>query len=161
MDRAQVIQMEVAEALLDAGVSVPLKPFRIPFRKKPLVIRLTMRRPRLSTQIRIARIYLTLGVTAEQMEKFTKEEEMRFLADHGGDIARMAALAVCCTTLRSRLAGRPLAWVFRNWVDPPYLMAALTQFVMLLGTKSFTNIIRSVQMTNPLRLRLSQKSKGS
>lgn len=157
----RLVQQETAETLLDAGVSVPLRAIRIPFRKKPWVIRLTMRRPRLSTQIRIAGIYLGMGVTAEQMRKFTKEDEMRFLSDHGRDISRMAALAVCCTTLRSRLAGRPLAWVFRNWVDTPYLMAALTRFIMLLGTKSFINIIRSVEMANPLRLRLSQESKGS
>ena len=157
----RVVQHEAAEILLDAGVSVPLKGIRIPFRKKPLTIRLTMRRPRLSTQIRIARIYLGMGVTAEQMEKFTKEEEMRFLADHGKDVARMMAMAVCCTTLRTRLFGRPLAWVIRHWVEDVYIRAALQQFILLLGTQSFTNIIRSVQMTNPLRLRLSQKRKGS
>lgn len=155
------IQQEAAEALLDAGVSVPLKPLRIPFRKNPFVIRLTMKRPRLSTQIRIANIYLGLGVTADQMVKFTKEEDMKLLADHGRDIARMAAYAVCCTSLRTKLFGRLLTWVFMHCVDPPYLMAALTRFVMLLGTRSFTNIIRSVQMTNPLRLRLSQRKKGS
>lgn len=157
----RTVQYEAAEALLDAGVSVPLKGIRVPFRKEPFVVRLTMKRPRLSTQIRIARLYLGMGVTAEQMAKFTKEEEMKFLAEHGRDVARMAAYAACCTSLRTGLFGRLLAWVFLHCVDPPYLMAVLTRFVTLLGTGSFTNIIRSVQMTNPLRLRLSQKRKGS
>ena len=154
-------QYEAAEILLDAGVSVPLKKIKVPFVKKPFELRLNMKRPRLSTQIRIARLYLEMGVTAEQMTKFTKEDEMRFLAEHGKLISRMVAFTVCCTSFRCRLFGRPLAWILRHWMDDGYLRVAFSNFVMLLGTASFTNIIRSVQMTNPMRLRLSQKRKGS
>lgn len=157
----RMIQQEAAEALLDAGVSVPIKSLKVPFRKRPVIIRLTMKRPRLSTQIRIARIYLGMGVTAEQMEKYTKEEEMKFLADHGRDMARMMAMAVCCTSFRTLLFGRPLAWIIRHYVEDIYLTAAMQQFILLLGTRSFTNIIRSVGMANPMRLRLSQGRKGS
>lgn len=47
MDEAVIkqIQREGADALLDIGVSVPLKAFHIPFRKSPLELRVTMRRP--------------------------------------------------------------------------------------------------------------------
>lgn len=79
---ARLIQREGAAALLDRGVSVPLKDIRLPFRK-PLRLRVVMRRPRLGGLIRLARVYLSLGVTAKQMNKFTKEEEMAFLATHG------------------------------------------------------------------------------
>ena len=41
------IQLEASEALLDIGVSVPFKPLRLPFRKKPVYLRMTMKRPRL------------------------------------------------------------------------------------------------------------------
>lgn len=46
MDEAVIkqIQREGADALLDIGVSVPLKAFHIPFRKSPLELRVTMRR---------------------------------------------------------------------------------------------------------------------
>lgn len=37
------IQREGADALLDIGVSVPLKAFRVPFRKKPVELRVTMK----------------------------------------------------------------------------------------------------------------------
>ena len=157
----RLVQQEAAEVLLDAGVSVPLKKIRIPFCREPWTVRLTMRRPRLSTLIRIARLYLGLGVTADQMERMTKEDEMRFLVEHGKDMSRMVALTVCCTDTRCRLFGGGLAWVIRHWMDPVFLTAAVRQFVMLLGTQSFTNIIRSVEMTNPLRLKLSQETKGS
>lgn len=53
MDEAVIkqIQREGADALLDIGVSVPLKAFHIPFRKSPLELRVTMRRPYMSGQI--------------------------------------------------------------------------------------------------------------
>ncbi len=155
------IQYEAAEALLDAGVSVPLKDLWVPFRKKPMVVRLTMHRPRLSTQIRIARIYLQMGVTEKQIRSFTKEQEMKFLLDHGKDVSLMIAMAVLCTSCRCMLFGRPLSWIIRHWMDGRYLMPALTQYVMLLGSRGFTTIISSIEATNPLRPRLSQESKGS
>ena len=46
-------------------------------------------------------------------------------------------------------------------VDNLYLQVAMMKFVLLLGTESFTNIIRSAEMTNPMKLRLSQRKKGS
>ena len=50
MDEATIrhIQMEGADALLDAGVTIPLMRLRLPFSKKPIEIRLTMKRPCLS-----------------------------------------------------------------------------------------------------------------
>ena len=86
---------------------------------------------------------------------------MKFLAEHGKDIARMMAMAVCCTTSRTRLFGRFLTWIIIHYVEDIYLKAALMNFILLLGTGAFTNIIRSVEMTNPMKLRLSHKRKGS
>ena len=77
------IQREGAEALLDAGVSLPLKDLRIPFRKQPLRLRLTMKRPTLSRQIKIAHAYLTMNTTAEELEAMDHERQMAFLARHG------------------------------------------------------------------------------
>lgn len=73
------IEIEAAEALLDIGVSLPF--FKIPFTRK--VVRLTMRRPCLGGQIRLARLYLQTGVTYERMLEFTKHEELAYMALHG------------------------------------------------------------------------------
>ena len=54
------IQREGAEALLNMGVSLPLKDFKIPFRKEPIRLRLTMRRPTMACQIQIAKTWLTV-----------------------------------------------------------------------------------------------------
>ena len=47
MDEAVIkqIQREGADALLDIGVSVPLKAFHIPFRKSPLELRVDSNLP--------------------------------------------------------------------------------------------------------------------
>lgn len=45
---ARAIQCEAADALLNRGVSIPLKEFRIPFRKRPVKLRVTLKRPYMS-----------------------------------------------------------------------------------------------------------------
>lgn len=81
MNRA--IEKEAAEALLDRGVSVPFKDIRLPFSKKPLKVRITMKRPTLAGQIEIGRQYLEMDTTAEEAMKLSKMEQMRFMARHG------------------------------------------------------------------------------
>lgn len=136
MDKSteRLVQAEGTAALLDRGVSVPLKELRIPFRKKPLKMRVVMRRPRLGGLIRLARVYLSLGVTADEMKKFTKEEEMAFLAAHGKEISRMIAYTLCRGWISRRLLVGVTAWVVRNWMAPEYLDAAMRRFIFLLGT---------------------------
>ena len=51
----QLIEMECADALLDSGVSVPLKRWKLPWLKRPVEVRVTMKRPRLRGQILLAR----------------------------------------------------------------------------------------------------------
>lgn len=155
------IEREGADALLDAGVSVPLKALRLPFLKKPFEIRVTMRRPCLAGQIRIACIYLNMGVTTEDMWKFTREEEMRFLAEHGKDIGRMISCTICRGWWSRHLLSGLCTWFVLNWMDNKYLLSCMKKFVSLMGTDPFIPIIRSAERTNPMRLRLSREKKGS
>ena len=155
------IQKEGAEALLNTGVSVPLKEFRIPFRKKPVRLRITMKRPCMSGQIRVARIYLSMGVTSEEMKKYKKEEEMKFLLEHGKSVSRIIAYAICHGYISRHLFVGPVSWFVRNFMEHKFLMAAFRTFVRLMGTDPFINIIRSVERANPMKLRLSQRRKGS
>ena len=156
------IQREGADALLNVGVSVPLKGLRIPFRKSPLVLRVTMKRPCMSGQLRIARTYLSMGVTSEQMCSFTKEEEMRFLVEHGRKISLILAYMMCRGYIVRR---RPFvwltAWFIRNMMTHEYQMGVMRKFVALMGTDPFIPIIRSAERTNPMKLRLSQARTGS
>jgi hypothetical protein len=156
------IEQEVADALLDVGVRIPLKTFRFPLRKKPVQVRITMKRPRLGTQIRIARLYLALGVTSEQYSRYNTHQRLQFLAEHGAEISRMVALTVCRGMLSGYLFSSALAWFLRWAVEDIYLEAAYEKFVTLLGTKSFKNIIKSAEEKNPLTpLNVSHERKRS
>ena len=146
---------------MNIGVSLPLKEWRIPFRKNPVRLRVTMRRPRLAALMCMMRICLGLGVTSREMEKFTKEEEQRFIVEHGVDISLVIAYTICQGPLARRLYVRPFAWILRECVEHRYQMAAYKKFVSLMGTDSFIDIIRSAERMNPMKLRLSQRKKGS
>lgn len=155
------IEKEGAEALLDTGLSVPLKELHLPFFKKSLHLRVTMRRPTLAGQIRIAKEWLAMGVTSEEMWHFTKEEEMQFLVKHGKKISRMVAYTLCRGWISRHLLVGLTAWAVRNWMENKYLISVTKKFVGLMGTDSFTSIIKSAETVNPMKLRKSQKKKGS
>lgn len=157
---ARAIQREAAEALLDAGISIPLKEFKLPLRKRPARLRVTLRRPRFSGLIRFARLYLSMGVTASAMEGFDKEQQMRFLAVHGHQVCRMLACAICVGPVRSLFTGA-VAWFIRHSVEPRFLFAAMRKFVSLTGTDPFIPIIRSAERMNPMKPRLSREATGS
>jgi len=155
------IGIEAAEALLDMGVSLPFKEVRIPFTSWKKTIRLTMKRPCLGNLIRIGRLYLSLGVTYDEMKKFSKEQEMEFLAKNGKTISKMIALVILRGAFSGYLFAPLLAWMIRWCMSADFIVGANTNFVCLLGTKNFMNIIRSCEIANPLRPRLSQTKKGS
>ena len=153
------VEIEAAEALLDIGVSLPF--FKLQFTRK--VVRLTMRRPCLGGQIRLARLYLQTGITYERMLEFTKHEELAYMALHGRRVSKMVSLTICRGAFSTWLFSGLLAWLLRWFVDDEYLRAANMQFLRLLGTKSFMSIIRSISTANPMRPRLSRerREKGS
>lgn len=157
----QNVELETAEALLDIGVSVPFKEIKVPFTHKRIALRLTMKRPCLGNRIRIARQYLKLGHTADEIEAFTSEEDMVFMAKQGHRLSLMIALTVCRGALSGLLLAPVVAFAIRWFVPDRFIKGANLQFITLLGTKSFTNIIRSVEAANPLSPRLSQPEKGS
>ena len=157
---ARAIQREAAEALLNRGISIPIKEIKIPFRKRPIKLRVTLKRPYMSGQIEFARTYLSMGVTADQMESFDKEDQMRFIAHHGSKISRMIAYTICVGPLK-RMLLRPVSWFIKNCVEIRYQVAAVHRFVSLMGTDPFIDIIRLAEKTNPMRLRLSRQPKGS
>lgn len=159
LDRA--VELEAARALLDDGVSLPFKEFKIPFRKRPIRLRLVMRRPKLGSQIRIAKHYLAIGVTHEQMKGFTLEQEMEYVAKHGKRISQMIALTVCRGFISSKVFSPLVAFFIREFVDDKFIQGANEIFLSLLGTRNFMNIIRSAEVSNPLKPRTSQQTRRS
>lgn len=153
-----LIELEASEVLLDIGVSLPIKEMKL-FGKR-FVFRFTMKRPYLGSQIRIARKYLQLGTTYEQMKNFTKDEEMKFLAQHGKTLSEMVALTICRGAMSVLFSGA-IAWFLRWRCEDEVLNSANRIVIHCIGTRNFTNIIRSSEWSNPLKPRLSQARKGS
>lgn len=151
------IQREGAEALLDTGVSLPLKDIRLPFRRSPLRLRLVMKRPTMERQIQIAQTYLSMGISLKEFTSLDYDRQMAFLAKHGKKLSRIIAL----TMKRWWLPTSVLSWFVRRYMKWEYQKGAFEQFVTLMGTASFTPIISSVEIANPMKLRLSQEKKGS
>lgn len=156
----QLIEMECADALLDSGVSVPLKQWKLPWVKHPLEVRVTMKRPRLRGQILLAREYLKIGISPEWQPK-DKAEEMAFVATHGKSVSRMLAYTICRGYVSRHVGIGLTAWILRNFVEWRYLFEVFRTFERLMGTKDFMRIIRSAARANPMKPRLSQERKGS
>lgn len=150
------MEIEAAELLLDAGVSLPfLKIFGF-------TLRLTMRRPTLGGIIRISREQMKLGVTPAEMKAFTVEQAQHFLAEHGLTLAKIIALTVCRGWLSGLILAPLLARAILWWMPYQYLLSAQMVFIHHLSdVKNFQPIISCVDQINPLRPKLSQSVRRS
>lgn len=155
------IEREAAEALLDRGVSVPLKRVRLPLTKKSWTVRVTMRRPRLGGLIRIAELWRRTGVSSTELASMDSGKQMAWIAAHGREVSEMIACTLCRGALSRRLFGGIAAWAVRNMMDMDMTAGAMRSYVGLLGTRPFESIIRSAEKLNPMLPRLSQERKGS
>lgn len=151
--------IEAADALLDAGVSLPLCRLKLPLIRKPIELRLRTRRPTLGGQIRVTRKFLDLGVTYEQIKAMTPSEQAVFLAVHGKTLSELIALCILTGYLSGRLLYKPLSWIIRWRAREEHILAITLGYISLLGTQSFQTIIRYLEGRNPLRL--SQQEMGS
>ena len=113
------VELEAAEALLDAGILLPLLRIRLP-RRHEWVLRVTMRRPCLGGQMRIVRHYLKLGITAQQWAAFSEDEERIFFRQHAKRLSLMLALTICRGYLSGMLLAPLVAWLIRWKVPPEY-----------------------------------------
>lgn len=156
----QHLALEASEVLLDLGVSFPIYSLRLPWRKQPWQLRLTLRRPTLGSRIRIAREHLRMGVKAADMEAYDKEQQLAFVAQHGKAISRLVSYALVRSPLW--LWCIPLvAWWLRWWIDERMLSVVFMQLIRCMGTEAFTAIIASVEQTNPMLPQTSHTTKGS
>ena len=111
----------------------------------------------MACQIQIARTWLSVGMPLEEFEGLDYDGEMQFIAKHGRKLSRMIALTMPHWWLPTCV----LSWFIRRFMKWEYQKGAFEQFVTLMGTESFTPIIRSAEIANPMKLRLSRRKKGS
>lgn len=163
-ERNRRIEREAAEALLSTGVSVPWARFRLPFTNRKIVLRATMRRPTLASQIAIAKEYLEMNTSLGEIQAMEYDQQMSFIALYGREVSRIIALAFIRGSLQRRLLTRPLAWLVREVMPLEYMAGVILHFVSLLSTDPFLPIINLAASVNPMKPRIAKKSqteKGS
>lgn len=154
------VELQATELLLDMGVSIPVRPLRFLGRKrKPR--RITMRMPHLGGLLRIGRIYLKMGVKAEQVKDYSADENLAFISEHGVEVSRMVACTIVRGWLSGLLFGNIVAWWLRWRVHPLFLSEAWYQMIAMLRLRDFNNIIRSAGMIILTKPYLSQTKKRS
>lgn len=103
----QTEQLKASALMLDMGVAVPVRPFKFLYSKrKPR--RVIMRTSGLANLMRIANLYLRMGVTYNEMKEYTFEQNMQFIAEHGVTISRIVAYTLVRSKFLGRLLNRPL-----------------------------------------------------
>lgn len=150
MTRDAKIEKQIADALLDVGISLPLLRLRLPF-CRAWVWRVTMARPRLGTMIRIHRLYLDMDITPQRLAAMRPEEQMRFYDRHGKRLSLAIALAVCGGYISGRLVAPLLAWVIRRGMPREYQIEAQKQFMALQSLTDFMPITAWDEAANPLK----------
>lgn len=156
----QTEQLEASALMLDMGVAIPVRPFNYLYRKrKPRSV--IMRTPGLGGMMRISHLYLSLGITTEELKDYTYERNLQFITEHGVVISRIVAHALLRGPISGRLFNRLVAWWLRWRVHPMFLQEAMYQLMVMLDPKSFHTIISSAEMMNPMKPNLSHFNSGS
>lgn len=151
-------ELKATEALLDIGVSVPLRPIR--FRRWKITPRVTIKRPPLGGLLRILRVWFSFGITADGIDKMEKAEQLRFLGQHGRTVSKFVALAICSGYVSGKVFAPLLAWFLRWRCHPDTLLYTISVFMSLIDAKSFMTIIRSGTALNVAAPSLSQKRRS-
>lgn len=152
-------QLKAIDALLDFGVSIPLRPLR--FHRWKIAPRVVIRRPPLGGLLRITRIWLSIGIEASVLEKMDAIQQLEFMQKHGRDVIKMVALMVCSGAIEGRILAPILALILKWRCHPDALIQVASVFFDTIDSKSFTTITRSIGALNLAAPRLGQKRKRS
>lgn len=142
----------LAEKIMsDAGISLPL---RLPGGRH---IRWVMLVPNLESRCRMARMYLKMGVTYEELKVYTYEQKLEFMVRHTGTVSRMVAYGIVRGRLLGRLLNRPVAWMLRTCMHPAALEEAWMLVVGTMNAVPFGDIIRLAEVMNLMSPSLSRR----
>ena len=142
----------LAEKIMSAaGISLTL---RLPGGRH---IRWVMRVPNLESRCRMARMYLKMGVTYEELKVYTYEQKLEFMVRHTGTVSRMVAYGIVRGRLLGRLLNRPVAWMLRTCMHPAALEEAWMLVVGTMNAVPFGDIIRLAEVMNLMSPSLSRR----
>lgn len=134
-----------ATALLGGGISLPLQTLLG-------TVRITMRIPSTEDLLRISRMYLKMGVTAEELNGYTFEQKARFMVIHGREVSRMVAFGIARRWPPPGVKNRIVAWLLRRYMHPVALQEAWMRILSPLTLGAFGNITASAEAVNQMAL---------
>lgn len=150
-------QLKAADALLDIGISVPLRPLR--FRKWRRTPRVTIKRPPLGGLLRILRVWLAMDVDTKRLETMSENDRLSFIVANGRALSEMVALMIYSGRVSGKLAA-PIMALFLRWrCHRDVLFYVALTFFNLLDSKSFMTIIKSAESINLLEPARSRRRK--
>lgn len=132
-----------ATALLGGGISMPLQTLLG-------TVRITMRIPSTEDLLRISRMYLEMGVTAEELNGYTFEQKARFMVIHGREVSRMVAFGIARRWPPPGVKNRIVAWLLRRYMHPVALQEAWMRILSPLALGAFGNITASAEAVNQM-----------
>ena len=144
-----------AKVLNDEGLALPLRLLGGKY------LRLIMRIPTLESRVRMAKMFLQIGVKYDELKTYNYEDKQQFMIDHSVNVSRMVAYGIVRGAILGRLCNRPVAWMLRNYMHPVALEEAWMIINSVMSTIPFENIIRLAEVTNILAPSLSQERNGS
>lgn len=144
-----------AKMLLDLGVSVPIRPLR--FLKLRYTPRITLRRPYIGTILKQLNVFLSLGISTEDIAKLKDDYYIKLMAKNGKEVSLIVAYCIARGYVTSKLFSRIVAWWLRWAVHPDVLCELMVMCIIQIDVSPFKTIIRLVNGMNILRPKLSQK----
>lgn len=142
MESAKNIELLAATALLDGGISLPLRTLFGTFR-------ITMKIPTTKDLLRISAMFLKMNVTKEELDGYTFEQKARFMVINGEEVSRMVAFGIA-RMMPGTLKNRFLAWLLRRYMHPVALHEAWMRILSLLNLSPFEDITASAEAINQM-----------
>ncbi|MEO7212658.1 MAG: hypothetical protein ABIX36_07630 [Mucilaginibacter sp.] len=155
------MEQQAAATLLDHGIKVrvtaPLL-FRLFGRKH---IELVIIPPNMGTLTRISYLYLSSGITDEQLANMDDANAHNLFSKHGRLLSRIIATAWLYGYWRGKLlTGIVSGWMYWH-LNSIQMRTIVNVLVMLSSRESFTSSIRSVAAMKMTAPTLSQQTQGS
>jgi hypothetical protein len=151
-------ELKASQLILDLGVAIPLRPLRFLNIKKAGRKSIVIRRPYMGGLIRMSEQLMRIGVSHEDMKKFTADANIDFMAKHGKAVSRIVAGAIVRGYLSYKFFSPFVAWWLRWRVHPVFLAEAMFQLVENMDISPFANTIRLAQAMNLMTPRLSRRN---
>lgn len=156
-------ELHAAYAVLERGVRANVRAplfLRLIGIKK---IRFTLKQLYGGTLFRVSAIYLSTGITEEDLKETTTERALELLHKHGDAIYQAVACAIINNKTLGRLFTKPLARYLKENLSLNETMMLLNICLIYNGVSDFmsiTRLVRGLKITDP-NLGQKTKTKGS